>query len=195
VQSDAAAASVVRKASPDATGDRASTRTTPVKPRSATVPAQASGATGRARRAEVDPRSSGVTSPAIATEAATARAPDNGEASTTLAVAKGGDATQTPATDELERLYAESAQLEALLTLARDERVSSGTAAALSSDFDAQVAGIDEELVQPGISRDRRVQLWRERVDALRQVTAFESTQRLLAAQGERYDARLVSID
>jgi|SRR5688500_6111850 hypothetical protein len=195
VQSDAAAASVVRNTSPDATRDQASTRTTPVEPRIATVPAQASGATGPARRAEVGPRSSGVTSPAIATEAATARAPDSGEASTTLTVAKGGDATRTPATDELERLYAESAQLEALLTLARDEHVSSGTAAALASDFDAQVAGIDAELVQPGITQDRRTALWRERVDALRQLTAFESTQRLLAAQGERYDARLVSID
>ena len=195
VQSDAAAASVARDASTDATGDRASTRTTPVEPRGATVPPQASGATGPARRAEVGPRSSGVTSPAIAIEAATARAPDSGKASTILAVAKGGDATQTPATDELERLYAESAQLEALLTLARDEQVSSGTAAALASDFDAQVASIDAELVLPGITRDRRTALWRERVDALRQLTAFESTQRLLAAQGERYDARLVSID
>jgi len=194
-QSDTVTGSVVRNESPDATGDETATRTTPVEPRIATVPAQASGAAGPARRPDAGPRASGVTPLGTGTEAATARAPDSGEASTTRPVATGGEATQTPAMDELERLYAESAQLEALLTLARDERVSSGTAAALASDFDAQVAGIDAELVQPGITPDRRVELWRERVGALRQVTAFESTQRLLAAQGERYDARLVSID
>lgn len=96
---------------------------------------------------------------------------------------------------ELNSLYAESAQLEALLAMARDERVSSGTAAALASEFDAQVASIDATLIQPGVTPQQRTALWRDRVDALRQVAAFESTQRMLAAQGERYDAMLVSVD
>lgn len=104
-------------------------------------------------------------------------------------------AAESATAAELDRLYAESAQLEALLAMARDERVSSGTAAALASEFDAQVASIDAALIQPGVTPQQRTALWRDRVDALRQVAAFESTQRLLAAQGERYDAMLVSVD
>jgi hypothetical protein len=195
VQSDGVAAPEVRNASADAAGGETTTRLAPVESKIAIAPVSTSGATGPARRADAGARASEVTTSATGTEAAIVSAQDSGDASTTQPAVNAGDATRTPATDELERLYAESAQLEALLGLARDERVSSGTAAALASDFDAQVTGIDAELVQPGITLDRRTQLWRERVDALRQLTAFESTQRLLAAQGERYDARLVSID
>jgi hypothetical protein len=101
----------------------------------------------------------------------------------------------TATTAELERLYAESAQLEGLLALARGDGVANGAAAALAGELDARVARIDAALVQPALSPERRVALWRERVDALRQAAAFESTQRLLAARGERYDALLVSID
>jgi hypothetical protein len=195
VQSDGIVASEVRNASADATDNETATRLAPVESKIAIAPVSTSGATGPARRADAGARASDVTTSATGTEAAIASVQDNGDASTGQPAVNAGDAMQAPTTDELERLYAESAQLEALLDLARDERVSSGTAAALASDFDAQVAGIDAELVQPGITLDRRTQLWRERVDALRQLTAFESTQRLLAAQGERYDARLVSID
>ena len=98
-------------------------------------------------------------------------------------------------TDALEQLYAESAQLEALLAIARDERVSSGTAAALAGDLDHQLAGIDAALMQPGLSRAEQLALWQRRVDALRSVVSFEGTRRWLAAQGERYDGALVSID
>lgn len=98
-------------------------------------------------------------------------------------------------TSELDRLYTESAQLEALLALARDDRVASGTAAALGDAFDARVAGIDADLAQSDLDAARRTALWRERVDAMRQLASFESTQRLLAARGERYDALLVSVD
>ena len=95
----------------------------------------------------------------------------------------------------LEPLYAESARLEALLALARDDRVSSATAVALGSDFEARVAGIDAALAQPALDAQRRLELWRDRVSALRAYASFESTQRALAASGERYDAMLVSID
>jgi hypothetical protein len=97
--------------------------------------------------------------------------------------------------DALEQLYAESAQLEALLAMARDERVSSGTAAALAGDLDRQLASIDTALMQPGLSRAQQVALWQQRVDALRSVVSFEGTRRWLVAQGERYDGALVSID
>ena len=105
--------------------------------------------------------------------------------------------TPAPAEDraELERLYAESARLEALVALARDDRVASGTDAVLSSVYDTRVADIDAALVQPDVTPARRTALWRERVAAMRELAGFESTRRLLAAQGERYDARLVSVD
>ena len=101
-----------------------------------------------------------------------------------------------PAADpQLERLYAQSAQLEALVALARDDRVATGTAATLTSAYDAQVASIDASLREPDMDAAQRTNLWQQRVDALRQLAGFETTQRALAAQGERYDAMLVSID
>jgi hypothetical protein len=102
-----------------------------------------------------------------------------------------------PASDSaqpLDALYAESARLEALLALARDDRVASASAALLSAEFDAQVAGIDARLAQPGLDEAQRTALWQARVDALRQAAGFESTQRVLAAQGNT-GALLVSVD
>ncbi|MCW5582161.1 MAG: hypothetical protein KIS72_12540, partial [Luteimonas sp.] len=102
----------------------------------------------------------------------------------------------TPVADDpFERLYAESAQLESLLAVARDERVSSGTAAALSGELETRLASIDAALMQPGLSRDQQLALWRQRVDGLRMLTSFESNRRWLAAQGTRYDGALVAID
>jgi hypothetical protein len=100
-----------------------------------------------------------------------------------------------PADKLMEPLYAESARLEALLALARDDRVASATAVALGSDFEARIAGIDAALMQPSLTSHRRLELWKDRVSALRAYASFESTQRALAASGERYDAMLVSID
>jgi hypothetical protein len=94
----------------------------------------------------------------------------------------------------LDDLYAESAQLEALLALARDDRVSSAGAALLSDELDAQVAAIDASLAQSDLDDGERLRLWQARVDALRQAAGFESTQRLLASQG-RSDVMLVSVD
>ena len=99
------------------------------------------------------------------------------------------------ATDTLEQLYAESAQLEALLAMARDERVSSGSAAAVADDLDRQLASIDAALMQPDLPQARQLALWRERVETLRSVVGFESTRRWLAAQGERYDGALALVD
>jgi hypothetical protein len=100
----------------------------------------------------------------------------------------------TPATDPLETLYAQSAQLEGLLALARDENVATGAALELNADLDAQLATIDAELRQPGLAADRQLALWRDRVDTLRSAVSFESTRRLLAANGERYDGALVQV-
>lgn len=103
--------------------------------------------------------------------------------------------TIVAATDPLQALQTESARLEALLQLARDERVSSATAAALAGELDARVARIDAALMQPGLSADQQLALWQDRVDALRSVAGFEGTRRWLAANGSRYDGALVRID
>ena len=96
---------------------------------------------------------------------------------------------------ELETLYAQSAQLEALLAYARDDRVSSGTAATVSAQLDQRVASIDAALAQPRLTASRQRDLWRERVDALRTLASFETNRRLLSAQGEHYDGALVRVD
>lgn len=101
-------------------------------------------------------------------------------------------ATQAP---PLERLYAESAQLEALIAYARDERVASGSAAALSTRYDARIAQIDAALAEPGLAADRQRALWQARVGMLRGLAAFEANRRWLATQGERYDGALVRVD
>jgi len=95
----------------------------------------------------------------------------------------------------LDQLYAESARLEALLQVARDDRVSSAAAAAVSSEMDERVAAIDRALMQPGLSPERQLWLWRNRVDALRTLAGFESTRRWLAANGERYDGAVARVD
>ena len=104
-------------------------------------------------------------------------------------------ASEAPTRTDLEPLYAQSAQLESLLALARDERVASGTSAALSDALDNRLATIDATLIQPGLSDAQRSELWNQRVDALQQLVGIETTNRLYAARGQRYDAALVSID
>ena len=109
-------------------------------------------------------------------------------------------ATNAPATiaatDPLQALYAESARLETLLQLARDERVSSG-----------HRGGARRRTRRPRGQHRRRADAagaaaqtssWRcgsDRVDALRSVAGFEGTRRWLVANGSRYDGALVRID
>ncbi|MGV8943568.1 hypothetical protein [Thermomonas sp.] len=95
----------------------------------------------------------------------------------------------------LDSLYAQSAQLESLLAFARDDRVASGATATLIDTLDAQVASIDAALIQPDVIPQRRTELWRNRVDTLRQLVGIETTQRLYSARGLQYEAALVSID
>lgn len=100
-----------------------------------------------------------------------------------------------PKAASIEQLYAESAQLESLLQVARDDRVSTGAAAALSGEFDARISAIDNALMQPGLSPERQLWLWRSRVEALRSLAGFESTRRWLSANGERYDGAVARVD
>ena len=104
--------------------------------------------------------------------------------------------TTTPvAADPLQSLYAESAQLETLLTAARDDRVSSAAAAEVASELDRELDRIDRALMQPGLARNTQLALWRQRVDTLRSAVGFESTRRWLVAHGERYDGALARVD
>lgn len=113
-------------------------------------------------------------------------------------VAEPGGATRLAQSDQptqrIESLYAESAQLEQLLAMVRDERVASGASAALSSDLDDRVAGIDAALTQADLDPADRDRLWQQRVDAMQQLVGIETT-RVLAARGESFNASLVSID
>lgn len=104
-------------------------------------------------------------------------------------------AVDAPPTTDLEPLYAQSAQLESLLAMARDERMANGTSAALTDGLDARLSSIDAALVEPGLDAQRRAELWGQRVDALQQLVGIETTQRLYAARGQSYQAALVSID
>ena len=91
-------------------------------------------------------------------------------------------------------LQQESARLEALLAVARDERVTSASAVVRADAFDAQVASIDVALASPELVAGEREQLWQARVDALQEAAGFEGTQRLLAVGGHA-DALLVAVD
>lgn len=104
--------------------------------------------------------------------------------------------TQAPAGEEtLESLYSASAQLETLLAMTRDTRVESGPAAALAGGFDAELALIDARLAEPGLDPAEQRTLWRARVDTLQNASSFEAHQRLLSAEGRRYEGALVSVD
>jgi hypothetical protein len=107
-----------------------------------------------------------------------------------ISVAADGVAGQ----DSIAYLYAESARLEAMLARLRDDRVSSGPAAALAAQYESRLATIDASLADPDTPDDLRTTLWSERVDALHALVGFEATQRWLNARGERYDGQLVAV-
>lgn len=97
--------------------------------------------------------------------------------------------------DTLMQLQAESARLEALIAMTRDDRVGSAAATVMSAELDQRIGLIDAGLTQNALPLDQREALWRERVQTLRDLAGVETTQLWLAAQGERYDGALVSVD
>jgi hypothetical protein len=109
-----------------------------------------------------------------------------------------GVATTTPTArdaDPLQKLKAQSAQLEALVALARDDRVGNAGLELLSGELDAGIATIDASLSQPDLAAARQQDLWRQRVDLLQQLAGVEATSRWLAAHGTSNDTALVSVD
>ena len=96
--------------------------------------------------------------------------------------------------DPLQKLKTQSAQLEALVALARDERVANASSELLSSELDSGIAAVDAALAQPNLADARKQELWQQRVDLLQQLAGVEATSRWLAAQGTSNDTALVSV-
>ena len=121
------------------------------------------------------------------------------DATPRIASTPANDAAPDPRAAELRErvaaLQAESAQLEALLAIARDDRVASASGAALAVEFDRRIGRIDASLVQPGLADADRAALWQARVSTMRELAGIETTQRWLVSSGERYDGALVSVD
>lgn len=116
-------------------------------------------------------------------------------ATTQTRIAATEPARDAVAQPPLQALQAESAQLEALVALARDDRVASANGAALTGELDDRIGRIDASLSQPGLDDAARTGLWQQRVDTLRDLAAVEATQRWMAAHGERLDGALVNVD
>ncbi len=120
------------------------------------------------------------------------------DATTTAPVPTASDPTATALADraaQIQSLQAESAQLEAIVDLARDARVSSASGAALGVELDDRIGRIDASLSQPGLADNERAVLWQQRVTTMRALAEVETTQRWLVTRGERYDGALVSVD
>jgi hypothetical protein len=86
-------------------------------------------------------------------------------------------------------LQQESARLEALVALARDDRMASAPAAVMSATLDDRIRLIDAALTQGGLDVATRASLWSERVDTLQDLASLEGTRRWMAAHGASMDA------
>ena len=93
-----------------------------------------------------------------------------------------------PGTDEAARiaaLMAESAQLEALIAWSREEGVESASAASLAMALEERVERVDLLLSRPEADPAAALPLWQERVLRLRQLAGLQSSEHLLAVNGE----------
>ena len=160
---------------------------------SASDPATAAADRERQTRvATTAPKPNDATTPIAAAPQRTATRTRPADAGASTAAAADAD---TRLIAQLRELQAESAQLEALVAVARDERVASAAAAVMGAGLDQRLQLIDTALGDAALPAATRVALWRERVDSLRSLAGMESTQRWYAARGERYDSALVRVD
>lgn len=129
--------------------------------------------------------------PSVSRPVPTDSAPPQADANDAIAAAAvdGGDP------DPVQKLQAQSAQLEALVALARDERVGNASSELLSSELDAGIAVIDAALSQADLAGAQKQELWQQRVDLLQQLAGVEATSRWLAAQGAASTTTLVAVD
>jgi hypothetical protein len=82
-------------------------------------------------------------------------------------------------------LQRESAQLEALIAYSRNDTVTVGSIETLSNGLQQRIATIDGLLARDDLDRFAALPLWQERVLRLRQWADLETTQQLLAANGD----------
>ena len=94
-------------------------------------------------------------------------------------------AVAAPAPSELQGLQQESAQLETLIAWSRNDAVELGSMGTLSDAVEQRVATIDALLARDDLDPEAALPLWQERVLRLRQLLDFETTQQLLAANGD----------
>ncbi len=85
----------------------------------------------------------------------------------------------------LKTLQDESAQLESLIAWSRNDTVELGSMGTLSDAVEQRVATIDALLARDDLDPEAALPLWQERVLRLRQLLDFETTQQLLAANGD----------
>jgi hypothetical protein len=184
--------SVVTQAVPGMRGLAAPIRTEPDEPRPAVARvADASDAVSPALRET----QSAHRKPARSTRVATARRHVEAEPTLTQPGTNNAIAVAAAEADSLQKLQAQSAQLEALVALARDDRVGNASSELLSSELDAGIAVIDAALSQADLAGAEKQELWQQRVDLLQQLAGVEATSRWLAAQGASSTTNLVAVD
>lgn len=93
-----------------------------------------------------------------------------------------------PTSDPLQPLLAESAQLEALIANTSDA-ITSAPMMALGADLEDQLAVIDNQLGNAGLTRSERLSLWQQRVAVLRELAGLQASQQWLATRGEQNTA------
>jgi hypothetical protein len=94
----------------------------------------------------------------------------------------------SPVSHDAERirvLMAESAQLEAWIGWSRDEEVESAAAASLGLALQDRIERVDLLLARPDADPEALLPLWQERVLRLRQLAGLQSSEHLLAANGD----------
>jgi hypothetical protein len=105
------------------------------------------------------------------------------------------DVAAPAATDpsDLAELQLESARLERLLAAAHDDVSGNASALVFSLQLEDRLQAVDAELARPGLADDRRLALWRQRVEVLHAAAGLESSRRYYAAQGEALEPTLVA--
>lgn len=93
-----------------------------------------------------------------------------------------------PTSDPLQPLLAESAQLEALIANTNDA-ITSAPMMALGADLEDQLAVIDNQLGNAGLTRSERLSLWQQRVVVLRELAGLQASQQWFASRGEQNTA------
>ena len=154
--------------------------------RPAAVPTHIYGeASPRVPPSEEMPRLAAETAAVVDGDVGVVSPPDRNRATAGHAPVVAARRAEPSGPDPLDALYAESAQLEAVLAQLPESQVANAATEALSAGLQDRVASIDAALSQPAVSSDAQADLWQQRVDTLRQLTGVATTQRWQVARGE----------